>query len=269
MRASRWLVVGSLVVASGMLVLACGAFGGSDAKGGDSDSGVAVDAEGASDGTTPSKKDGGTSTDASAADGAKDACVAFVVPAQADTYLIDDGSHCNGPITFGNATVLHVQGEAGVPEMSLVRFPLTSVEATLLDAKASIVVKTSGAACPAGTCAGSAFAMRSDWAEATGDSKGADLCRRAFPSFGWTAALGQPIAQPGDYDTAAAGTMSFASGTWSSTPLQASAVSFRLESDGASGKLLSLLFTVAAASSLTFPSHDADGGMVMSVTRCE
>lgn len=266
----RRLAVGGLSLAWCAAAVACGSFGGSDRAGGGDDGGGGAD--GGLDGAPPATGDASGEPDASdggAVDASFDACVTFVVPATADTYLVNDVNHCNGAITFGNASPLQLQ--ASVPaEVALVRFSLTNAQASLIDPTAKITVSTSGAVCGGGTCAGSAFAMRSDWAEASGDSHGADYCRRDYPSFGWSAGIGQPIAAPADYDTNAAGTMSFAAGTWRSGPLQPTALAGRLAGDGSAGYGVSLLLTVASPTSpVTFPAHDVDGGMTMTVTRCE
>ncbi len=202
--------------------------------------------------------------------GAADAgCVSFVLPAVADTYLLDDGNHCNGAVTFGNATLLHAEVSSPA-EYALVRFAITGAQLAFLDSRAVIAVSTTGATCSAGLCAGNAYAMRSDWAEASGDSKGADLCRRDFPSFGWAAGLGQPLAQPADYDTLPAAAMSLSGSTWRSAPLPSGPLTARLSGDGGVGYSVSLLFNVASpAGALDFPAHDADGGMTMTVIRCE
>ncbi len=250
--------------------MACGAFGGADSKGGGGggEDASAGDGEVVSDGAADvmGSSDGGAQKDT----GAQDAgCASFVIPAVADTYLVDDNNHCNGFMTFGNATTLRAQVSSPA-EYALVRFAISAAQLALLDSTAKITVSTSGATCSGGVCDGNAYAARSDWAEASGDSKGADLCRRDFPSFGWTAGLGAPIAQPADYDTAPIAAMSLSGSTWRSAPLPSATLNGRLAGNAAAGYTVTLLFKVTSpAGELVFPAHDADGGMSMTVTRCQ
>lgn len=265
----RKRVVVTLLLSFCMPVLACGAFGGSDGSGGGGgDDAGAGDREEIADSSpivAPDASDGGAGQkDSSAADAG---CISFVVPAVADTYLLDDGAHCNASITFGNATVLHVA--AGPAAYALARFNITSAQLMLLDSKAKIVVAAAGASCGAGPCEGFAWAMRSDWVEGpNGDSQAADLCRRDALAGGWAAGLNNKIAQPADYDSIPAASMSFSGGTWGSAPLLRSAVTGRLVGDAGTSGVLSLLFTINAGA-LTFPSREGALGMAMTVTRCE
>ena len=207
--------------------------------------------------------DGGVVVDAGA-----DGCVTFAVPSNADTYLIDDGAHCNASQTYGIATALHAR--MNTAEYALARFELSAaVQAALPSGTATLAV--AGTTCDGGVCAGNAFAMRSDWQEGANDPQGADLCRRAFPSSSWGDGgdLSAPIASPADYDVAPMVKMTLASGRWTSDAFGADKLGQRIAFvDG--GAQTTLLFALSGSGELTFPSRESDGGgLVLTITRCQ
>jgi hypothetical protein len=194
-------------------------------------------------------------------------CVTFVVQAESDTYLVDDGSHCNGPVTYGNAQTLQVTSK----QVALLRFAMPQDQAAAIDGNARVTIAAKNASCSAGSCGGSAFAARSDWAEGAGDTHGADLCRRDFPSSSWGggSTLTLPIAQPADYDGVAAAPMQLVSGAWTSAPIKGDVLAARMAIVGPAYKVSVLVTVASPVGALTIPAHDAVGGEItMSVTRC-
>lgn len=261
----RVLCVGGVVLLFGAAVFACGAFGGNDSSGGgtgEKDSGTLVpDAPFAVDAFVP--EDAGAPVDGGAA---LDACTTVVVQATADTFTLDDGNHCNSNVTFGTANPVLVR-DVDAGELGLVRFTLSGSQVSQLTAKATITVSSQSATCIAGACGGRVYAMRSDWDEGDGTSKGADLCRRAFVGD-WAAGPNKPIAAPADYDTIDLGSMTFAGGVWSGA-LDPTMLMARVVDAGSSTANVSLLFKTVSSSSLTFGAAGGNSPMTLSITQCK
>jgi hypothetical protein len=214
--------------------------------------------------------DGGALSDAGK-DSGDAGCSAFQVHALADTNLLMDGGYCNGPITFGAALSLRVQG-APAPELAIARFSMPAVQAAKLDHSASVVISTSSnSTCSVAPCSGSVYAMRSDWTEGAGGPQGADACRRDDVSGAWGSGglPMSPLGQPFDYDMGRLAPMTFAAGSWVSTPFAGDAFGSRLGMGTAADVQVSVLFSLPVGT-VAFPAREANGGGVtMSVTRCQ
>ncbi len=264
-----WLL-GLLGAAFAVVAFACDSAYSTSASG---DGGTDASAEGGGDAGAPPAMDAGSpdaTTDASTDAGA-DACATFQITSAADTYLVDDGNHCNAFQTFGISTTLHAQMTAPA-EVVLVRFALTQAQLSFLQV-ATATISFAGAGCDGGLCAGKVVSMRSDWDEGMNDSKGADECRRAFPSDSWGDGgnINASIAAPDDYDPGLAAKMILTSGTWTSEPFPASTIGQRaLSPGGDAGASVSVLFALTSTGELAVRSREAKAaGATLTLSRCE